>query len=220
VFEGLTEALVTFIAQYGYVAIFLFMFCETSMIFPFGPSEIVVPAAAALLVTGPASFVGFVLAATVGATLGSLFAYYVLGGSSHEVLERYGHYVHVSDREVDRAGYWFQRWGESSVFWGRLLPLLRSIISIPAGFAGMDIGKFTAYSAAGSALFTAAVAALVSVGMDHISFGSLISIFLTTLENGVSYVMEYPLLVAFTTGLLVVSLLITWRMIVPRWRIY
>lgn len=168
-FEWLTDALLAFLTQYGYLAFFLFMFGESSMVFPFIPSEIVVPAAAGLLVTGPASFCAFVLVGAAGATLGSLFAYYVFGTTSHDALDRYGRYIRVSERDVDRARYWFQRWGESTVFWGRLLPVARSLISIPAGFAGMNSRKFIAYSAAGSALFVAAVAVLVTTGITLLS---------------------------------------------------
>lgn len=159
--EGVAHAIVDLVKQYGYIVIFVFMFLETSMVFPLVPSEIVVPSTAYILVHGPVDLVVFVLAATAGATVGSLFAYYVFGETSHFVLERYGEYVRVSDAEVDRAQRWFHYWGESSVFWGRLLPILRSIISIPAGFAEMAVGKFAVYSATGSGIFTAAVAVLV-----------------------------------------------------------
>lgn len=161
-FQWSTDTLLALLTQYGYLAFFLFMFGESSMVFPFVPSEVVVPAAAELLVTGVTSFCAFVLVGTAGATLGSLFAYYVFGATSHEALNHYGRYVRVSERDIDRARYWFQRWGEQTVFWGRLLPAVRSLISIPAGFAGMNRRKFVAYSAAGSALFTAAAAVFVT----------------------------------------------------------
>lgn len=212
--EGIVDAILAFVAQYGYVALFVFMFCETSMTFPFGPSEIVVPVAAALLVSGPASFVAFVVVATAGATIGSVFAYYVFGTTSHEALDRYGDHVHVSDREVDRASYWFRRWGESSVFWGRLLPFLRSLISIPAGFAGMDVRKFTVYSAAGSALFTTTVAALVSVGAEHVSLSNILAL----VASGVVYFAARPLLTVGTIGVLVAATLVAWRMVVRRYQ--
>src|SRR5699024_5361318 len=154
------------LTQYGFLALFVFAFLETSLLFPFVPSELVVPVAAALLVTGPASFLAFVIALTAGATVGSLFLYFVFDAAHQPVIDRYGGYVSVSADDVERASGWFRRWGESSVFWGRLLPVLRSIISIPAGIAGMDIGKFAVYSAGGSGLFAAAVAGLVLTGRE------------------------------------------------------
>lgn len=166
-FGGLTGTALDLLTQYGYLAIFVFMFLETSMVFPFLPSEVVVPSAAALLVADPVTLVAFALAATAGATVGSLFAYYVIGMGGEYAVDRYGRYVHVTDRELDRSQRWFRRWGESSVLWGRLLPLLRSIISIPAGFAEMNVRKFTLYSALGSFAFNLAVGATVYYGTQQ-----------------------------------------------------
>lgn len=154
------------LVQYGFLALFLFTFFETSMTFPLLPSELVVPAAAALLIGTPATFVAFVLAAAAGGTVGSLFAYYVFGTASSRLLDRFGEYVRVSDRDVERGQRWFRRWGESAVLWGRFLPVLRSAISIPAGFAGMNVGKFAVYSGTGTGSFAAIVAALVVFGFD------------------------------------------------------
>lgn len=161
------NAILEFVHQYGYLALLAFAFLESSMLFPFAPSELVVPAAAGILVQGPLSFALFVAAATVGATLGGLVPY-LLGREGHEAVDRYGRYVRVSDDEVDRGVRWFRRWGETAVFWGRLLPVLRSIISIPAGFAEMDRWRFLAYTAGGAALFNAIVAALVFFGRDEL----------------------------------------------------
>jgi membrane protein DedA with SNARE-associated domain len=207
VFEALADTILALTVQYGYIVFFLFMFCETSMTFPLAPSEIVVPAAAGLLVTGPASFIAFVLAGTAGATVGSLFAYYVIGATSHEVLDRYGRYVRVSERDVDRARYWFRRWGESSVFWGRLLPVLRSLISIPAGFADMNVRKFVVYSAVGSAIATAGFAAIGVLVLE-----SIITLGLTLFEQGSAILMANPSLLIIVLGLLVALCLVAWRM--------
>ncbi len=159
--DGLTGTGLDLVAQYGYFALFVFMFLETSMLFPLLPSEVTVPFAAAFLVTGPVSFGLFVLAATAGATIGSVVAYYLFAATGNRALDRYRDRLRVSDERIERGQHWFRRWGEGSVFWGRLLPVARSIISIPAGLAGMEIRRFTAYSAGGSACFAAGVAALV-----------------------------------------------------------
>jgi membrane protein DedA with SNARE-associated domain len=154
------------LSRYGYLAVFVFAFAETSLLFPFLPSEAVIPGAAAVLVTDPLSGLAFSLATAGGATSGSLFCYQVFGTGSARLADRFGDRVRVSESEVDRAVGWFRRWGESSVLWGRFLPGLRSLISIPAGFAGMNRGKFALYSGAGSGLFAAAVAGLVLYGFD------------------------------------------------------
>ena len=164
---GLTQTAIDLVIQYGYLAIFVFMFLETSMLFPFLPSEVVVPTAAALLVSDPFTLGGFAVAATAGTIVGSLFAYSVIGVGGQYALGRYGRYVHVSEDDLERSQRWFRRWGESSVLWGRLLPVLRSVISIPAGFAGMNPTKFTLYTALGGLVFNAAVGATVYYGMQQ-----------------------------------------------------
>lgn len=161
---GLGRRAVAAFQQYGYAALFAFMFLETSLLFPFIPSEVAVPVAAALLVGSTVALLPFVLVAAAGATAGSLVAYRLFGEAGAAAVERYGRYVHVSESDVHRAQRWFDRWGTHSVFWGRLLPGLRSLISVPAGFARMDVTRFALYTAAGSGIFAAAVGGLVYYG--------------------------------------------------------
>ncbi|WP_435076473.1 DedA family protein [Halococcus sp. AFM35] len=196
--EGTATAL---LAQYGFFALLVFAFLETSLLFPFVPSELVVPVAAALLVTGPASFLAFVLAVMVGATVGSLFVYFVFDAAHQPVIDRYGTYVSVSTDDIERASGWFRRWGESSVFWGRLLPVLRSIISIPAGIAGMGVGRFTVYSAGGSGLFAAGVAALVLTGRELVPSQLLFGWLGGQFDRGVTVALANPVLAVAGFGL-------------------
>ena len=163
---GIAEAATAVLTEYGYLALLLFVFAETSMLFPFLPSELVVSAAAALLVTGPLSLAAFVCVTAVGGVCGSLFAYYAFGAGSSKLVTRFGSRVRVSETEIERSRHWFRRWGESSVLWGRLLPGVRSLISIPAGFAGMGVGQFAVYSGVGTGLFAADVGRLVLVGVE------------------------------------------------------
>lgn len=165
--SGLTETALSLVAQYGFLAVFVFAFLESSMLFPLLPSELVLPSAAALLVRGPVELGLFVLAATAGTTVGALVPYYV-GHEGHEALDRYGRYLRVSERETDRARRWFRRWGEHSVLWGRFLPVLRSVISIPAGFSEMRLCKFVVYTTVGALLFNTAVAGLVYLGREDL----------------------------------------------------
>lgn len=160
----LTETAVSLVEQFGYLAVLAFTFLETSLLFPLLPSEAVLPAAAVVLIDGPTSFALFVLASTAGVSVGSLVAYYLFGRGGEEVIERYGPLIRVSERDLRWSKRWFRRYGEGSVFWGRLLPVLRSAVSIPAGFAGMDRGTFLAYSTGGGLLFNAAVGALALSG--------------------------------------------------------
>lgn len=151
-----------FLIQYGYIAIILFMFFKTSMTFPLlPPTEVFVPLAAAFLVSTPFTIVIFGIAATTGATIGSVFAYYLFGSTSNFIYNRYRSHVKISEAKIERSQHWFQRWGEGLVFWGRLLPAFRSLVSIPAGFAGMNLGRFILYSAGGAFLFATGIATIV-----------------------------------------------------------
>ena len=157
-FENLADPALSLVRQYGYLAVFVFAFLETSMLFPFLPSEIVVPAAAAILVSGAVGVATFAAVAAAGTVVGSLVAYW-MGARGYSVAD--SRVVHVSADELDRGRDWFRRWGEGTVFWGRFLPFLRSVISLPAGFAGMNRPKFAVYSGVGGFGFNAAAAALV-----------------------------------------------------------
>jgi membrane protein DedA with SNARE-associated domain len=163
---GIAEAATAVLTEYGYLALLLFVFAETSMLFPFLPSELVVPAAAALLVTGPLTLAAFVCVTAVGGVCGSLFAYYAFGAGSSKLVTRFGSRVRVSETEIERSRHWFRRWGESSVLWGRLFPGIRSLISISVGFAGMGVGQFAVYSGVGTGLLAAGVGGLVLVGVE------------------------------------------------------
>lgn len=169
--ENIGQTALQLVSRYGFLAVVVFTFLEASMLFPFLPSEVVVPGAAALLVDGPVTFVLFVISVTVGTTIGSLFLYYVFKRLGRAALEDYGRWLHISEDDLDRGCNWFLRWGESSVLWGRLLPVLRSVISIPAGLAEMPRWKFTLYSAVGAAGFGAGVAGLVVTGIELLPSG-------------------------------------------------
>ncbi|MFC7223602.1 DedA family protein [Halalkalicoccus sp. GCM10025322] len=149
-----------FVQLYGPLALLVFTFLEASMLFPFLPSEVVVPAAA-VLVQDAASFVVFVGAAGVGGTVGAFVPYYVFRGPGSRGTGRLGEYLHVSERSKERARRWFLEWGVTSVLWGRFLPGLRSVISIPAGLVGMNAAWFGALTAIGTVAFYASVGALV-----------------------------------------------------------
>ncbi|WP_254546205.1 DedA family protein [Halomarina pelagica] len=163
---GITQTALALVVQYGLLAVFVFTFLESSMLFPLLPSEVVVPAAAAALVTDPASLALFVAVATLGTTCGSAVAYGA-GRAGEEALDRYGRYLRLSEGELRRGQRWFRRYGSGSVCWGRLLPVLRSVVSIPAGVAEMNPARFGLYTAVGAFAFNAAVAGLVYAGEER-----------------------------------------------------
>jgi membrane protein DedA with SNARE-associated domain len=96
------------------------------------------------------TLLGVVLAGLLGTMVGSWVAYAVGRGGRLELLERHGGKVHMGPNQIERADRWFQRYGESVVLFGRLVPLLRAFVSLPAGIARMPLGRFTLFSLIGT----------------------------------------------------------------------
>lgn len=150
------EAAVAFL---GYPGIVLVMALEN--IFPPIPSELVMPFAGFLVADGQYSFVGVVVAGTLGSVLGALVLYYFGRWSDERLVRRfvrrYGRFLGVSEKDLDTALGYFARYGEAIVFFGRLIPLVRSLISIPAGMQRMPLRTFLAYTVLGTTLWCAAL---------------------------------------------------------------
>lgn len=146
----------------GYLGVALWVAIE-SVIVPI-PSELVLPFAGFLVGDGtaiepltgqPWSYWLVVLAGTIGATLGSLIAYAIGALGGRPIFERWGRYFGVTAADLDRAEAFFERHGEAASFFGRMVPVLRSLVSFAAGVARMPIGRFTVFSFLGSLPFTA-----------------------------------------------------------------
>lgn len=210
-YQHLVNAVMGFIGQYGYLALFVYMALETSFVLHYVPSEIVVPFAASQLVHGPVSFVLFVTDATAGATAGSVIAYVLFGRYGRAILERHGHLVHVSRSDLDRAVSFFDRYGRSSVFWGRLVPFLRAFVSIPAGMDAMDMRRFVVYSTAGAALFNTILTYLVYTGADRATpTGMVVGMASTYVGHEVGYVQHHPRFVLVLVGTAVLVGAVVW----------
>jgi membrane protein DedA with SNARE-associated domain len=145
----------------GYVGVMLAMAIESAMI-PL-PSELILPYAGFLVsdptqlepLTGGAwNFWIVVVVGTIGNTLGSLVAYAIGAFGGRPFLERYGKYLLIRQHEIELADRFFQRHGNATVFVGRLLPIVRTFISFPAGVARMPIGPFILYSTVGALLWS------------------------------------------------------------------
>ncbi|HEU4672111.1 MAG TPA: DedA family protein [Candidatus Limnocylindrales bacterium] len=141
----------------GYLGVAFAMAIESAMI-PL-PSELVLPFAGFLvsdplqlepLTRGPWSFWLVVIAATLGNTAGSLIAYAIGAWGGRPFLERWGRYLLIRPHEIELAEQFFERWGAPTAFFSRLLPVVRTFISFPAGVARMPLPKFIAYSTAGA----------------------------------------------------------------------
>ncbi len=146
----------------GYVGIVALMFLEN--IFPPIPSELIMPLAGFTSAQGKLTFIGVVLAGMLGSVLGALPLYYLgrLLGEERlkELADRYGRWLTVSSDEIEKADRWFDRHGHKAVFFGRLIPGVRSLISIPAGISGMNLLTFLLYSALGTGIWAAVLAYL------------------------------------------------------------
>lgn len=142
----------------GYLGIVLLMAMESS-IFPV-PSEIVIPPAAFLAAQGHLSFGGVILAGTVGSYLGAAITYWVARWIGRPLIERYGRFVFVNREKLARSEGWLERYEAGGVFFARLLPVIRHLISIPAGIVRMSFGTFSVVTIVGSAIWCTILAYL------------------------------------------------------------
>ena len=148
------------IAQLGYAGVLLLMLAET--VFPPIPSEVIMPVAGVLAARGSMSIGGIIAAGTIGAMLGNLFWYLlarIIGVHRFKpLLDRHGRWLTMDWYEVEKAERLFGRFGSAIVFVGRMLPTVRTIISIPAGLLRMHLGRFFLWSAAGTAIWSSGLA--------------------------------------------------------------
>jgi membrane protein DedA with SNARE-associated domain len=128
------------------------------------PSEAVMTLAGWMLVKdrghGPEYLVLAGALGGLGSTLGSIFAYYVGVWGGRPLIQRYGRYFFISPSDLDSAERFFARWGRYAVFFGRMVPLVRTFVSVPAGVARMDLRTFTIYTYAGSFIWALLLAAI------------------------------------------------------------
>jgi len=139
------------VRDWGYLGVVLLMAMESSIL-PV-PSEVVIPPAAFWAAQGRMSFAGVVLAGTFGSWLGSAISYWISRWIGRAVILRWGRLVFIKPESVARAEVFVHRYGVGGVFFARLLPVLRHLISIPAGIARMPFGLFSLVTALGSGIW-------------------------------------------------------------------
>jgi membrane protein DedA with SNARE-associated domain len=148
-----------FIARFGPLAVFLLMIAESACV-PI-PSEVIMlgagAATAVALTGGPGQLVAVIVAGALGNLVGSYLPYAVGRYAGQPAVRRWGRYVHLTDGHVAAAHRWFSRYGSASVFFGRMLPVVRTFISLPAGFAAMPAVRFLVYTLAGCLAWSAAL---------------------------------------------------------------
>lgn len=153
---ALAALLLKIIGRLGYSGVVLLMAAESACI-PL-PSEIIMPFAGYLAFTGAMSVQGAALAGTLGCLIGSLIAYGVGARGGRRWLERHGQLLLIRPADLDAADRWFARHGEATVFFARVLPVIRTFIALPAGVAHMNLLRFSVYTVLGSYLWCLALA--------------------------------------------------------------
>lgn len=156
--EALTQFMADLVARYGYTATFLLMLAESACI-PF-PSEVTMVVGGFYAATGRLDFFWVGAAGVMGNLVGSWLAYAVGRTTGRTLLDRYGKYILIKSHDIDRAEVWWDKYGEAATFVSRLLPVIRTFISLPAGIARMPFGKFTLYTFLGCIPWTYALAYL------------------------------------------------------------
>lgn len=146
--EPLLHQVTVIIAALGYWGVGLGMAIESANI-PL-PSEVILPFGGYLVYTGRLGFWETVMAGTVGGTFGSIASYYLGLRGGRPFLQRYGRYFGVTPSKLALADRWFGKYGEATVFFTRLMPIVRTFISLPAGISGMNFTRFVFYTFLGS----------------------------------------------------------------------
>lgn len=146
--HSISDALLNLFLATGYAGIIIAMAIESCCI-PL-PSKLIMPLAGFLAFQGRFNLAGTALAGAVGCVVGSAAAYWIGAVGGRPLLLRYGRYVLISHRDADRADAFFARYGDATIFATRLMPIVRTFISLPAGIARMHFVTFVIYTFLGS----------------------------------------------------------------------
>lgn len=152
-FEQLVDLFTKIISSAGYSGVTFLMVLE-SMILPV-PSEAVMPFAGVLWFNGQMSFWLIVIFSTAGSIIGSLISYYLGLYGGRPLIEKYGKYVLLNHHDLEITEKFLARFGDKTIFFSRFIPVVRHLISIPAGTGKMKLSKFLIYTAIGAALWNA-----------------------------------------------------------------
>src|SRR5271157_1604454 len=147
----LVPIIISFIGSVGYTGVFVLMILE-SMIMPV-PSEAVLPFAGMLVADGHFTLLGVIFFSTLGSIVGSLISYYIGDYGGRPLLDRYGKYLLLDHHHLDLTEKYFQKKGDITIFICRFIPVVRHLISIPAGMGKMNIWKFSIYTIIGAGLW-------------------------------------------------------------------
>ncbi|MFD1439171.1 DedA family protein [Acinetobacter terrae] len=153
---NLTEWIISIMEQLGYLGIALLMFLDN--IFPPIPSEIIMPSAGYSASQGELLLVGVIIAGCIGSLIAAAILYWIGYKFNHDSIfrfvDRYGKYLFIKSNDVKKSLDWFEQYGHRIVFFGRMIPAVRSLISIPAGMSHMPFWKFMFFSSLGTIIWT------------------------------------------------------------------
>ena len=152
----ISEWALVVIRKTGYAGIFLLSALESAAI-PI-PSEVVIPFSGFLAVSGRFNLWLIILTATLANLAGSIILFWIGRSGGRWILERYGKYVLIHKHDMERGDKWFAKYGNKAVFWSRMLPGVRTFISLPAGVSGMNFSRFCLLTILGSLPWNAGLA--------------------------------------------------------------
>jgi membrane protein DedA with SNARE-associated domain len=180
----LTDWVVDIIERIGYLGVALLVAIEN--VFPPIPSEVVLPAAGLTASRGQANLVGMIVAATIGSLVGAWVLYLIAAAIGearlHALVVLYGKWLGIKPRDLERANAWFDGHSSTAVLICRCVPLIRSLVSVPAGFRRMDPLKFTIYTAVGSLVWNGV---LIGAGYQLGDNWEQVGEFVGTIQYGV-----------------------------------
>jgi membrane protein DedA with SNARE-associated domain len=168
---GITDALTSAIGDYGLYAVFVLMLVDA--VFPAASEPVMVYSGAVAsgafagqdvvlagqrFEEGASAYLAMATAGTIGYTLGSLAGWWIGERGGRPFLERHGRWLHLNEAKLDRAERWFERWEDWAVFLGRVTPVVRSFVSIPAGVFRAPLVRYTVLTLIGSAIWCFALA--------------------------------------------------------------
>ncbi len=157
--SGISDWVTNIVETLGYFGVAALIALEN--VFPPLPSELILPLAGFETGRGQFNYVLMVIAATVGSVIGAIVLYYVAHFvGEHRIralIRRYGKWFQVTEKDLDRADAWFDRYSSLAVLICRCIPLVRSLVSLPAGLRRMNMARFLLFTAIGSAVWNAAL---------------------------------------------------------------
>ena len=145
--------------KFGYIGTFLLILLEN--VFPPIPSEVILTFGGFMTTSTSMTVIGTIIAATIGSLLGAVILYYIGHILNRErldvIVKKYGHILRLKVSDLDKADAWFEKYGYRTIFFCRMVPILRSLISIPAGMAEMKFNLFLLYTTLGTLIWNTAL---------------------------------------------------------------